>query len=87
MYATNEMLTFFENFCKRGIIIVGIAVVSPMPGNEVVKTACNFFGFYGVARHMQKKPFKTPFFRALMIVIMKSDCFDKNFIDNNTFIT
>ena len=28
------------------------------------------------------------FFRALMIVIMKSDCFDKNFIDNNnTFIT
>ena len=23
MYATNEMLTFFENFCTRGIIIVG----------------------------------------------------------------
>ncbi len=39
MYATNEMLTLFENFCKRGIIVVGIAVVSPMPGNEVVKIA------------------------------------------------
>ena len=37
---------------------------------------------------MQKKHIKIPFFRALMIVIMKSDCFDKNFIDNNnTFIT
>ena len=63
MYATTEMLTFFENFCKRGIIIVGIAVVSPMPGNEVVKIAISLVYFYGVARHnMQKKHIKIPFF-------------------------